>query len=71
MNLHTRVFWRAIIFGRKIEHDDSELDPDIHIPKESPLRELSISLRLDFNGQKLSLIPHFKVKPHFLLGLRE
>ena len=59
MILHTRIFQRAIIFRLKIEHDESELDPNIHIPKYSPLQELSISLRLDFFGQKLSLIQTF------------
>ena len=68
MILHTRASQRSIIFGRKIEHDDSEIDKAFPLRKYSPLQELSESVRINSYGRKLTLIQTFEVDIPLTMG---
>ena len=67
-SVHTRSSQRDIIFGRKIEHDDSVIDNALPLPKDSHLKELSRSVRIESYGQKLTLIRALEVDIHLTVG---
>ncbi len=69
MILHTRSFQHTKFLGRKIEHDDSEIDKAFPLRKDSPLKELSESVRIQSYGRKLTLIRALEVDIHLTMGL--